>query len=701
MTVATALAGVDRAWTGVETSFVTGFPAKPDAEIDVTFIAPSGVETPLINGVHYSWTRAAVTELVTVQPIALPAAPGTLRIERNTPATQAVAFFDGQDFAAYVHEDQYDRAAMRDAELRRERAGLRADVEALFDTTLRVPDGEPPPERLPPVAQRAGAYLVFDAAGNPDAVLPVTGFPLLPGNATTPLQAVPLQQLDAAVAALDADVALRLRRRLTTPYDYGAVGDGVADDSAAFAAAEAVSASVYVPPGTYAVSVPPTLGKTWGPGRCLIGGVQTYLHPRPGPVDTIYASVFEPNTVEAVSATAAIQRAIDFAQDRDLPVDLQPGARYLIGAPGVTMKHGRSAADTKSYHARLRGNGCLFRVAAGVRGLAVVPRCLLADVNTGRGDAQLQISGIDFDGFLGPTTATGLLIGAAGLVTSNFVFSALRDLKFENFTSGNVLQVDEAKHIDFANVVVRAGTALFRSITAGSFCGDFVFYSCEFAGQVSARPFYVQTSSSGQARGMHFHGSKIYRTGTRFEASGSSQIGDIWFFGTQWDGPGAPAGERACEFIATSTAQIFEINFVKPYFVNYTGAVIFANSTGSASVRQFHVEGCGLGLVQCNPADGNAALYFASIEGLQVLGLKADSITKTSGTAAVINVDGCENVMINDNHVTRSSGVDYAIQIGNGNRHMIRNNMAAVLTGVVNDYTGGSPIRDVGNNLLI
>lgn len=699
MTVATALAGVDRAWTGAETSFATGFPAKPDATIDVIFVAPSGVETPLINGVHYSWTRAAVTELVTVQPIALPAAPGTLRIERNTPATQAVAFYDGQDFAAYVHEDQYDRAAMRDAELRRERAGLRADVDALFDTTLRVPDGEPPPERLPPVAQRAGAYLVFDAAGNPDAVLPVTGFPLLPGDATTPLQAVPLQQLNARLAPLDP-LPARLAQLITTPYDFGAVGNGIADDSAAFAAAEAASVSVYVPPGNFAVSVPPTLGKTWGPGKCFIAGVQTYLHPRPGPVETIYASVFEPNVVEAVSATTALQRAINFAQDRDLYVDLQAGARYLIGAPGLTMKHGRSATDTKSYQVRLRGNGCLFRVAAGVRGLSIVPRCLLADVNTGRGDAFIDLSGIDFDGFLGPTTATGLRIGAFGLVTSNFAFSQVADLKFESFTSGNVLQVDEAKHIDFKNVVVRAGTALFQATTAGSFCGDFVFYSCEFNGTAAVRPFRIVTASSGQARGFHIHGTKVYRSGMRCEASGSSQIGDIWFFGTQWDGPGAPAGERAIDFTAIDTARIFQIHFVRPYFVNYTGPAIFANSSGSASIRQFVVDGCGLGLIQCNPSDGNAALYFVSVESLTITGLEADSITKTSGTASVINIDACENVMVNGNNVTRSATIDFGISIGGGNRHMVRDNKMNVLTNVLNDYTGGTPIRSTGDNLL-
>ncbi len=589
-------------------------------------------------------------------------------------------------------EREFDRHTILFQEARR-------DIRDLETTTLRVPDGETPPDRLPPVAARAGAYFVFDADGNPSVALPVTGFPLLPGNATTPLQAVPLQQLNARLAPLEP-LPARLQQLVTTPFDFGAVGNGIADDSAAFAAAEAASASVYVPPGTYVVTVPPTLGKTWGPGRCFIAGVQTYLHPRPGPVDTIYASVFEPNTVEAVSATAAIQRAIDFAQDRDLWVDLQPGARYLIGAPGLTMKHGRSASDTRAYQVRLRGNGCLFRVAAGVRGLSIVPRCLLADVNTGRGDALMDISGIDFDGFLGPTTATGLRIGAFGLVTSSFAFSQVRDLKFESFTAGNVLQVDEAKHIDFRNVVVRAGTALFQATTANSFCGDFVFYSCEFAGDATVRPLRVLTASSGQARGFHFHGTKIYKTGTRLEASGSSQIGDIWFFGTQWDGPGAPAGQRAVDFAAIDTAQIFQIHFVRPYFVNYTGPAIFATSTGSASIRQFVVDGCGLGLIQCDPADGNAALYFVGIEALTITGLEADSITKVSGTAAIINIDGCEHVSVIGNNATRCGTVDFGILIGNGNRHMVRDNKMTVLTAVLNDYTGGSPIRSTGDNLL-
>ena len=109
-------------------------------------------------------------------------------------------------------------------------------------------------------------------------VLPISGGTLsgpiaLAGNATSALHAVPLQQLSAATAggpflpltpspitATGSTTSRSLQDRAAEALnvkDFGAIGDGTADDTAAFlAAAAAVPASgacIYVPSGTFMV----------------------------------------------------------------------------------------------------------------------------------------------------------------------------------------------------------------------------------------------------------------------------------------------------------------------------------------------------------------------------------------------------------------------------------------------------------------
>jgi hypothetical protein len=68
----------------------------------------------------------------------------------------------------------------------------------------------------------------------------------------------------AAVAVLPAALAIpRVRQSLVNVRDFGAIGDGLANDSAAFQAArEAVAegGTIYVPRGLYCVNLLPDLG---------------------------------------------------------------------------------------------------------------------------------------------------------------------------------------------------------------------------------------------------------------------------------------------------------------------------------------------------------------------------------------------------------------------------------------------------------
>jgi len=135
MTVSTENCYAERRWTGVETAFAGDFPAKAAADVTVRYVPDGGSDMPLVQGTHFSVTIDPVTGEATVLPLALPAAPGWLQIERVTPALQPTDFANLAKFSPAVHTDLHDRAALRDAENTRRIAPL---IKALQELAARV-----------------------------------------------------------------------------------------------------------------------------------------------------------------------------------------------------------------------------------------------------------------------------------------------------------------------------------------------------------------------------------------------------------------------------------------------------------------------------------------------------------------------------------------------------------------------------------
>jgi hypothetical protein len=118
MTVTTEVSRATFDWTGVETSFACGFPALAAADLDVFFTTPAGATTTLVLGVNYDVSLASGTRLATVTPLVIPAAEGTISIERSTPATVLEVLTDGQEYSLEVIQLMHDRAALIAAEYR-------------------------------------------------------------------------------------------------------------------------------------------------------------------------------------------------------------------------------------------------------------------------------------------------------------------------------------------------------------------------------------------------------------------------------------------------------------------------------------------------------------------------------------------------------------------------------------------------------
>jgi hypothetical protein len=160
-----------------------------------------------------------------------PAAGTTITLLRRTEGIRETEFVDGGPFRAAAVNAELDRIMMLIQENREEHnRALRARA---FEGDLDF--------CLPPVAQRANNVLGFDSSGQPmvfgQGELPISGD--ASGQLVTPAGATTARALGEHLAAL-----LNVR-------DFGAIGDGVSDDSAAFqaalTAAQARSGAVYVP----------------------------------------------------------------------------------------------------------------------------------------------------------------------------------------------------------------------------------------------------------------------------------------------------------------------------------------------------------------------------------------------------------------------------------------------------------------------
>lgn len=158
---------------------------------------------------------------------------------------------------------------------------------------LRPPATDlPSASLLPGRAVRAGKALGFDAEGNPVALA---------------VESLPVAAESAAhgAGAITRPVADKLRD-LVSVKDFGAIGDGVTDDTGAILAALAAHRSVFLPAGTYRTSATLVLGY----GQTLYGeGEASIIQARAAAYDPVnlpeYPSTF--NAVELVDGYAALR----------------------------------------------------------------------------------------------------------------------------------------------------------------------------------------------------------------------------------------------------------------------------------------------------------------------------------------------------------------------------------------------------------
>ncbi len=227
---------------GSETEFEYPFPIFASEDLSIFINGARQISGFTIEG-------AGETTGGTVTFDTAPAEDAVVTLARFMPIERMTDFLEGGDFSAQSINNELDYMV-----------AVMQQVNRAVDLMLRYGDFETPGEvELPSRTLRANKALGFDADGDPIAV-----------------------SLEGSMAAPDftAFGTGAVTRTSTDKFgdmisvkDFGAVGDGVADDTEAFQKALAVHDAVYIPPGTYLITGTIALE----PYKALIGAGQSSI----------------------------------------------------------------------------------------------------------------------------------------------------------------------------------------------------------------------------------------------------------------------------------------------------------------------------------------------------------------------------------------------------------------------------------------
>lgn len=234
---------------GVAVVFPFGFYVQNAAQIGVIYTDPSGNTFNLQPG---SYTLGLVSPVVpytgsqggfvSYAPGGAPIPAGSyLTVVRTLPLTQNVSIANGGAFYPSVVVNEFDSLTMMIQQVADSVSrSLQAPVTDPLGVTLTIPS----------VAARAGMVAAYDPAGNPTILPPVQGVATQASSVFLP---------PPTAGATGSTLARQLGWFMTPGANFGAVGDGAADDTAAlqraFDSAIVSHKVLFLDPGaTYKVS---------------------------------------------------------------------------------------------------------------------------------------------------------------------------------------------------------------------------------------------------------------------------------------------------------------------------------------------------------------------------------------------------------------------------------------------------------------
>lgn len=249
-----------------------------DADLRVIYTNASGVDSTLALTTDYSVTGAGVPSGGGVTTTASYASGGYITVLRDVELLQETDYTEGDGFPAETHERALDRLTMI-AQQQAEVVG-RALVYGPADTGV---------SELPAAAERAGRLLAFNSTTGAAQASSFTETELASAVAAAYAAgstADAVTFLPFGTGAVSRTVQARLRDWASI-IDYGADPTGVADSSAAIAAALLAKNHVWVPWGNYLINSTIELGS----GQAIEWAVGAYFKAGANGMTMLKASV--------------------------------------------------------------------------------------------------------------------------------------------------------------------------------------------------------------------------------------------------------------------------------------------------------------------------------------------------------------------------------------------------------------------------
>lgn len=241
MTVSSQTSSVSYAGDGVTAIFAVPFYFLENTHISVIIRDSAGVESVLVLNTDYTVSGAGNQAGGSVTIPSEPQLGETVTIVRSVPATQETDYVENDPFPAESHERALDKLTM-----------LFQQGEFADSRSIRVPDSDPIPSRLPSAQNRAGKLMSFDEDGNPVAIAPSSG-------SATDLELRLADDTDpsngAGMVGYKGRTLFARLGDFVSLKDFGAVGNGVDDDAPALREAitfcTTFGHTLYAPSGEY------------------------------------------------------------------------------------------------------------------------------------------------------------------------------------------------------------------------------------------------------------------------------------------------------------------------------------------------------------------------------------------------------------------------------------------------------------------
>ncbi|MDM0072075.1 glycosyl hydrolase family 28-related protein [Variovorax sp. J31P207] len=490
----------------------------------------------------------------------------------------------------------------------------------------------------------------------------------------------------------------------TSVKDFGAKGDGIADDEAAKNLAEASGNTIYFPDGIYHLATVPNLAISWGSGKCYIGGLRVYLRPTPEPASTIFADIMDVPVSSATDGAPALQRAVDYAQLMGRTLTLPRFATIRLNSQ-VVIKQGIPFNGGPLYELKVFGNHAAIQANFAGHAITVQPQCLTTDKNTGRGQGIVEFHDMTFSGSYA-AGAKGIKWGRDGYFGYDLRHSRITNCTFSGAAQGDFVDIRGFGNIIFENVSSEVGCGwAVGSYQNGDFTGDLVFEACQWQGTASIGTITMSAlAASGLAelRGLKFHQCNIYDGVMAATAGANGAIGDVWFTDCGLSFEGTPAGvERKCAtYSVAATGKLYNIVYRGNYFAGWPGTVLSFQGNVGSTMFGIVIDGNTFGFNPVNALSSPSTVVL--FNGFNSPVVSGNQFHGNSATALLYFLNS-RGFTVNGNR-NRDGNQTYMVTIGGTSENYVTTNNAAYLPGggaaVVNDFSSAS-VKVNTNNLLI